>query len=250
MVAPEGDLHRVIALNSATWTSAVIVGPSFSGLLYAVHPALAFGTAVRPRRARDVRLRRGAGSAASLSPPDPGQPPDPAPRARRTCGSCGAPRWCSPPSRSICSRCCSAARWPCSRRSPRTASASATSPTASFGRSAGVGAAAMAILLAIRPDQPAGRSEPVRRRRPVRASTIVLGLTRSYAVAFVAIVVLSAADMISVYIRGTLVPLVTPDEKRGRVARRRSACSSGRRTSSARSRAAWPPRRSARRSRW
>jgi hypothetical protein len=36
-------------------------------------------------------------------------------------------------------------------------------------------------------------------------------------VAFAALVVLAAADMVSVYIRGTLVPLVTPDEKRGRV---------------------------------
>jgi predicted MFS family arabinose efflux permease len=47
--------------------------------------------------------------------------------------------------------------------------------------------------------------------------TMVLGVTTSYAVAFAAIVVLSAADMISVFIRSTLVPLVTPDEKRGRV---------------------------------
>jgi len=31
------------------------------------------------------------------------------------------------------------------------------------------------------------------------------------------LVVLSAADMVSVFIRGSLVPLVTPDEKRGRV---------------------------------
>ena len=30
-------------------------------------------------------------------------------------------------------------------------------------------------------------------------------------------VVLAAADMVSVFIRGSLVPLVTPDEKRGRV---------------------------------
>ena len=36
-------------------------------------------------------------------------------------------------------------------------------------------------------------------------------------VAFVALVVLSSADMVSVFIRGSLVPLVTPDEKRGRV---------------------------------
>ena len=45
----------------------------------------------------------------------------------------------------------------------------------------------------------------------------MLGLTRSYGVAFLALVTLSAADMVSVFIRGSLVPLVTPDEKRGRV---------------------------------
>jgi MFS family permease len=49
------------------------------------------------------------------------------------------------------------------------------------------------------------------------ASTIVLGLTHSFTVAFLALLVLHAADMVSVFIRSSLVPLVTPDEKRGRV---------------------------------
>ncbi len=48
-------------------------------------------------------------------------------------------------------------------------------------------------------------------------ATIVLGFTTSYAVAFGAIVVLSAADAVSVFIRSTLVPLATPEEMRGRV---------------------------------
>ena len=47
--------------------------------------------------------------------------------------------------------------------------------------------------------------------------TIVLGVTRSYAMAFVAIFGLSAADAVSVFIRSTLVPLATPPEMRGRV---------------------------------
>ena len=49
------------------------------------------------------------------------------------------------------------------------------------------------------------------------ASTVVLGVTRNFTVAFLALVVLAGADMVSVFIRVTLVPLVTPDEKRGRV---------------------------------
>ena len=48
-------------------------------------------------------------------------------------------------------------------------------------------------------------------------ATIVLGLTRSYAVAFVALLVLSAADAVSVYIRSTIVPIATPEHMRGRV---------------------------------
>jgi MFS family permease len=81
----------------------------------------------------------------------------------------------------------------------------------------GIGAGFVTLLLAIR---------PVRRRvgRTLLAAvavfgvtTIVLGVTRSFAVAFVAMAVLSGADSISVFVRATLVPLVTPSDKRGRV---------------------------------
>jgi MFS family permease len=47
--------------------------------------------------------------------------------------------------------------------------------------------------------------------------SIVLGATRTYWLAFVAMLVLSGADAVSVFIRSTLVPLVTPPEVRGRV---------------------------------
>jgi len=47
--------------------------------------------------------------------------------------------------------------------------------------------------------------------------TIVLGTTTSYTVAFVALAALSGADAISVFVRATLVPLVTPNDMRGRV---------------------------------
>ena len=47
--------------------------------------------------------------------------------------------------------------------------------------------------------------------------TIGLGLTRTFALAFIAIVLLSAADAVSMFIRLTLVPLATPEDMRGRV---------------------------------
>lgn len=47
--------------------------------------------------------------------------------------------------------------------------------------------------------------------------TIVLGVTHSFIVAFVAMAALSGADAVSVFIRSTLVPLVVTPDRRGRV---------------------------------
>ena len=48
--------------------------------------------------------------------------------------------------------------------------------------------------------------------------TIVFGLSKSLWLSVAALAILGGADMISVYIRQTLVQLVTPDHMRGRVA--------------------------------
>ncbi len=48
-------------------------------------------------------------------------------------------------------------------------------------------------------------------------ATVVLGLTDNFTVALVALFVLGAGDMVSVYVRHLLVQLETPDEIRGRV---------------------------------
>ena len=49
-------------------------------------------------------------------------------------------------------------------------------------------------------------------------STIAFGLSTNVWISIFAIIVLGAADMISVYVRGTLIQIVTPDHMRGRVA--------------------------------
>jgi MFS family permease len=81
----------------------------------------------------------------------------------------------------------------------------------------GLGAAAVTVGLAVRPlNRRVGRVLLV----VVAAfgvGTIVLGVTRSFVVAFVAMAALSGADAVSVFIRATLVPLATPEDKRGRV---------------------------------
>jgi MFS family permease len=81
----------------------------------------------------------------------------------------------------------------------------------------GVGAGAMAILLAYRP-----------LRRRVGATmlwcvaafgvfTIVFGLSRNLVVSLFALALVGATDMVSVVIRATLVQVATPDQMRGRV---------------------------------
>jgi MFS family permease len=81
----------------------------------------------------------------------------------------------------------------------------------------GIGAVAVGLVLAAR---------PIRRRvGPVLlfavagfgAFTIVLGLSTSYWLTFVVLLLLSGSDMVSVYIRSTLAPLLTPPQLRGRV---------------------------------
>ena len=49
------------------------------------------------------------------------------------------------------------------------------------------------------------------------AATVVFGLSTSFVLSFVALVITGAADMVSVVVRQTLVQLETPNEMRGRV---------------------------------
>lgn len=81
----------------------------------------------------------------------------------------------------------------------------------------GIGAVAVGLVLA-------GR--PIRRRvGPVLlisvagfgVFTILMGLSTAYWLTFVALLLLAGSDMVSVYIRSTLAPLLTPAHLRGRV---------------------------------
>lgn len=81
-----------------------------------------------------------------------------------------------------------------------------------------MGATAVALWLA---------ANPIRRRAGIKmfvgvavfgAATVVFGLSKSLWLSVAALAVLGGADMLSVYVRQTLVQLVTPDHMRGRVA--------------------------------
>jgi len=81
----------------------------------------------------------------------------------------------------------------------------------------GIGAGLMALLIAY---------QPIRRRAGATmlwcvagfgVFTIVFGLSRSLLLSLISLVLVGAADMVSVVVRGVLIQLDTPDEMRGRV---------------------------------
>jgi hypothetical protein len=81
----------------------------------------------------------------------------------------------------------------------------------------GIGAGVMGLYLSVRP--------VTRRVGPTLLAVvaifgalhIILGVTTSYVVAFASLVVAAGADMVSVTIRSTLVPVATPNAQLGRV---------------------------------
>jgi predicted MFS family arabinose efflux permease len=81
----------------------------------------------------------------------------------------------------------------------------------------GIGAVIVTALLAVRPVRRHVGTTLLTAVAVFGAATVALGLTSSYAVAFVALLILAGADAVSVFIRATIVPLATPDEMRGRV---------------------------------
>ena len=81
----------------------------------------------------------------------------------------------------------------------------------------GVGAAAMAILMAHRPLR--GRAGPTMLWcvAGFGVCTILFGISRSIVFSLIMLLLTGATDMVSVIIRGILIQLGTPDEMRGRV---------------------------------
>jgi MFS family permease len=81
-----------------------------------------------------------------------------------------------------------------------------------------VGAALTGLFLALRP--PGGRSGVVMFACVFLfgVATIVFGVSKSLGLSIAALAVAGAADMVSVYVRHSLVQLQTPDRMRGRVA--------------------------------
>jgi MFS family permease len=215
MIAPDGGLPRVIAFYSATWTGAAIIGPAISGFLYAVDPALAYGVAA-------VLILCGMASLSLVTLPAvvTSEEKTERPTLRDAVQGLVFIRRTPVLLAAISLDLFAVLFGGAVALLPVIAEEQLNVGDVAYGwlrAAGGLGAAAMAVFLAFR---------PVRRHvgrtllwvvAIFGAATIVLGTTRSYWIAFVALVIAFGADMVSVFIRSSLVPLVTPDDKRGRV---------------------------------
>jgi MFS family permease len=81
----------------------------------------------------------------------------------------------------------------------------------------GIGASACALLLALSPISRFVGRWILGSVAVFGLATIAFGLTDTFAISMLALVVIGASDMVSVYVRNLLVQLETPDEIRGRV---------------------------------
>ena len=215
MIAPDGGLPRVIAFYSATWTGAAIIGPAISGFLYAVDPALAYGIAA-------VLILCGMASLSLVTLPAvvTTEVKTERPTLRDAVQGLVFIRRTPVLLAAISLDLFAVLFGGAVALLPVIAEEQLQVGDVAYGwlrAAGGLGAAAMAVFLAFR---------PVRRHvgrtllwvvAIFGAATIVLGTTRSYWIAFFALIIAFGADMVSVFIRSSLVPLVTPDDKRGRV---------------------------------
>ncbi len=215
LIATAEDLPRVIALWTATFTSSAIVGPALAGFLYSIDPSIAY-LAAGGSAMLAIPLTQGISYRSGVAPVADEQRPS----LRLALQGLSFIRRSPIVLAAISLDLFAVLFGGAVALIPVVASDRLGVGDVAYGwlRAApGVGAAAMAIVLALRP--------VTRRVGPMLlvvvavfgAGTVVFGLTRSYLVAFLALVVLSAADMVSMFIRGAIVPLATPPDQLGRV---------------------------------
>jgi MFS family permease len=213
LVSPTGMLPRVVGLWTATFTGAMIVGPAVGGFLYSVDPVLVYVVAA-------IVFLAGVLPALTIQYQREATPMRDRPTLPLALEGLRFV-WRTPIVLAAISLDLFAVLFGGAvALIPAVAEERLGVGDIAYGwlRAApGIGAGLMAIVLAL---------WPVRRRvgptllvvvGMFGLGTVVFGITRNYAVAFAALVVLSGADMVSMYIRGSLVPLVTPDDQLGRV---------------------------------
>ena len=213
MIAPDGGLPRTIALTSSVFTVAFIIGPGASGFLYDIAPWVAYAVALGLQLVGFggvLRLRFRRKPERSTERPTLHSALEGLRFIRRS------PILLAAISLDLFAVLFGGAI----ALLPAIAKDRLGVGNIGYGflrASVGIGAALTAIVFTMRPVQRNIGRVLLIVVAVFGVATIVLGATRNFTVAFIAIAVLSGADMVSVFIRSTLVPLITPDDKRGRV---------------------------------
>ncbi len=215
MIAPEHGLPQMVAMYSAVWTGALIVGPAMSGFLYAAAPWIAYATSAGLIGLGILLISRIKVKVIS-APTVKGERPTLHSAMEGLRFIFGTPILLAAISLDLFAVLFGGAV----ALLPVIAKDQLLVGDVAYGwlrASVGIGAASTAAVLAFRPiRRHVGRSLLIA-VGVFGLGTVVLGLTSNYWVAFFAVMILSAGDMISVFVRGAIVPLVTPDDKRGRV---------------------------------
>jgi MFS family permease len=211
-LVPEQDLASAIAISSSAWQIAIIVGPVVGGLLYGLSPAVPYATT--------VALLMGA-AALVLFVPQPPQKTMREPTSWSTVIAGFHYVWHEKIVLGAISLDLFAVL---------LGGATALLPayardilqTGPWGlgllRSApGIGAIAVVIVLAARPVRDHAGIIMFATVALFGAFTLVFGISTAVWLSVAALALAGAADMVSVYIRETLIQLWTPDAVRGRV---------------------------------
>jgi MFS family permease len=215
LIAPERGLPRLIALYSGTWQFGLIVGPAASGFLYAVSPTMPYLVAAVFFTTASLIV-----STLALRRPQVRTPGEERPTLHHAMEGLRFIRGRPVLLGAIALDMFAVLFGGAVALLPAIAEDRLGVGSVGYGwlRAApGVGAVIVTAMLAIRPvRRHVGRTLFVA-VAVFGVATIVLGITGNFAVAFVALLVLSGADAVSVFIRATIVPLATPDRMRGRV---------------------------------
>lgn len=212
-LVPRESLPTAIAVSSSAWQVGSIAGPSIAGVLYAIHPDLAYGTSA------------GLFIIALLcifligKVPQPAAQPDQRPFTRIAEGF----RYVRN-NRLVLSTITldlfavllagSTALLPVFARDILHVGADGLGMLAA---SMGIGAAIMAIFFSFRPMKQEVGLKMLIAVVVFGLSMVVFGLSTSFWLSVGALAVGGAADMVSVYVRQSLIQLHTPDAMRGRV---------------------------------
>ena len=217
-LAPEGARERTVALNVAAWQAGFIVGPVTFGFAFEVDPALPYLLAawssaaaigllmfLPPSEVQRAASAAGAGVRAAL-----GHALEGLRYVRRNRVVLGA----------ISLDLFAVFMGGANALLPAIAEERLGVGAVGLGwlvAAAGIGASAVMAALSVRPIRRRVGPSLIAVVAAFGVGAVVLGLTRSFIVAFAALLVMGGADAVSVVIRSTIVPLATPEEVRGRV---------------------------------